>query len=294
MDLQYSDSIKTQAGLPKKVVDEIQGFSKVCNPPSDLQMTSSILSVTSSLTSPVDSGVQLLDSESDMLSVMSMSGTACDIDSNLLAETKEKLTIKENNSDYLKTNLDKDVLMSNSEQNIMTKSDIANQNVTPYNNFVVYSSSAPNIDYKNIETINNVDESDKGEEKQDIDKTIADSSDVLGTDLHVSVSEEVKEDQNVIENTQIVNADEQIVFRRQRKKKSSKSDTPKKRVSFHEDILNSTKIDDIHINHGFITHQPDISMSFFNWDSIRKKDVVKGKLLYSIFIFFILILGIIT
>lgn len=292
MDMQYSEAIKTQAALPNKIIDEIRIFSKICDPPNDLQMISSIVSASSSLTSPVDSGVQLLDSESDVLSVMSMSGTACDIDSNLLTETKEmersntteQLSdtnkVSENNPDYLKLTIDKEIILANLQQNIMTKSDIANQNVTPCNNFVVYSSSAPNIDYKNIETKNNIQDSEKGEEKQDIDKTIADSTDVLGTDLHVSVSEEVKEDQNVInqENNQIAStpADEQIVFRRQRKKKSSKSDTPKKRVSFHEDILNNTKTDDIHINHGFITHQPDISMSFFNWDSIPKRDVVKG------------------
>lgn len=282
MDVQYSDAIKMQGALPNKIIDDIRAFSKVCDPPNELQMTSSIASVTSSLTSPVDSGVQLLDSESDVLSVMSMS------DSNLLSETKEieksntiqhlsdLNKIAENNPDYLKFNAD----LSNLQQNIMTKSDIANQNVTPCNNFVVYSSSAPNIDYKNIESISDIQDSEKHEEKQDMDKTIADSTDVLGTDLHVSVSEEVKEDHNVVisENNQIANtpADEQIVFRRQRKKRSSKSDTPKKRVSFHEDILNSTRTDDIHIDHGFITHQPDISMSFFNWDSIRKKDVVKG------------------
>ncbi|KAK9869654.1 hypothetical protein WA026_003402 [Henosepilachna vigintioctopunctata] len=70
--------------------------------------------------------------------------------------------------------------------------------------------------------------------------------------------------------------EEQIVYRRQRKKKS-KSDTPKKRVSFHEDILNSTKIDDIHINHGFITHESDVSLSFFQRGFVRKPDVVKGR-----------------
>lgn len=84
------------------------------------------------------------------------------------------------------------------------------------------------------------------------------------------------EEINNVQEVQPPPCDEQIVFRRQRKKKN-KSDTPKKRVSFHEDILNSTKIDDIHINHGFITHEPDVCYSFFQRGFIRKPDVVKGK-----------------
>lgn len=70
--------------------------------------------------------------------------------------------------------------------------------------------------------------------------------------------------------------EDQIVFRRQRKKKL-KSDTPKKRVSFHEDILNSTKVDDVHINHGFITHDDDVSLNFFQKGFLMKSDVVKGR-----------------
>ncbi|XP_022918977.2 uncharacterized protein [Onthophagus taurus] len=114
-------------------------------------------------------------------------------------------------------------------------------------------------------------------------------------DMHVSLSEEVNENLKISLNNNpnneikpdvsdlpplqeiTVNSEqEQIVFRRQRKKKL-KSDTPKKRVSFHEDILNSTKIDDIHINHGFITIEPDISMNFFQRGFRRKPDVVKGR-----------------
>lgn len=113
------------------------------------------------------------------------------------------------------------------------------------------------------------------------------------SDMHVSLSEEVNENlklilNNVPETVELKEpieetvpvlenkVEEQIVFRRQRKKKS-KSDTPKKRVSFHEDILNSTKIDDIHINHGFITHEPDVSLSFFQRGFVKKPDVVKGR-----------------
>lgn len=94
-----------------------------------------------------------------------------------------------------------------------------------------------------------------------------------GDQMHVSMSEEVNE-QLRVEQEQPVEpppeeekeappVDEQIVFRRQRRKKS-KSETPKKRVSFHEDILNSTKVDDVHINHGFVTHESEFAFSFFD------------------------------
>uniref|UniRef100_A0A1Q3FD37 Putative pleckstrin similarity domain protein n=1 Tax=Culex tarsalis TaxID=7177 RepID=A0A1Q3FD37_CULTA len=47
---------------------------------------------------------------------------------------------------------------------------------------------------------------------------------------------------------------ENIVYRR-RAKKVVPNKTPKKRVSFHEDILKNTKTDNIHIEHGFITYK---------------------------------------
>lgn len=49
---------------------------------------------------------------------------------------------------------------------------------------------------------------------------------------------------------------ENIVFRRKAKKNRNHSASgPKKRVSFHEDILKNTKTDNIHIEHGFITYK---------------------------------------
>lgn len=45
----------------------------------------------------------------------------------------------------------------------------------------------------------------------------------------------------------------EIVYRRKIKKQTKSA--PKKRVSFHEDILNSTRTDNIHIEHGFITYR---------------------------------------
>ncbi|XP_062563082.1 uncharacterized protein LOC134226363 isoform X2 [Armigeres subalbatus] len=49
---------------------------------------------------------------------------------------------------------------------------------------------------------------------------------------------------------------ENIVYRRRTKKTApTVNKTPKKRVSFHEDILKNTKTDNIHIEHGFITYK---------------------------------------
>lgn len=51
---------------------------------------------------------------------------------------------------------------------------------------------------------------------------------------------------------------EDIVYRRRcRKKSQSGPSSQKKRVSFHEDILNNTKTDNIHIERGFVSYGPD-------------------------------------
>ncbi|CAH0558194.1 unnamed protein product [Brassicogethes aeneus] len=266
------------------------------------QMTSSTIS---SLASPGDSGVQMLDSESELTSVMSSSGYGCEIE-----DDKKKVIYEEfpKNKDVLKIE----------KGEVMTKSDIANQNIThDYSNMSV---SVPNyfdkfdlssglshdkINNKNdendvFEMDHPIKSTDKPEDIMNcslnsyelLDYTMANLT-IDNTDqMHVSMSEEVNETlkteissispvPEVPENIPIVSpeekpVEEQIVFRRQRKKKN-KSDTPKKRVSFHEDILNSTKIDDIHINHGFITIEPDVSLSFFQRGFIKKADVVKGR-----------------
>ncbi|XP_037955869.1 uncharacterized protein LOC119686490 isoform X2 [Teleopsis dalmanni] len=48
---------------------------------------------------------------------------------------------------------------------------------------------------------------------------------------------------------------ENIVYRRKVRKTQSGPKVPKKRVSFHEDILKNTRTDNIHIEHGFITYK---------------------------------------
>lgn len=235
------------------------------------QMTSSVLSTTSSLASPVDSGVQLLDSESEITSVMSVSGI--DAIPNLESDYTQKLEV-------------------------MTKSDIVNQNVESHE-ISMFSASLPNSIGSIIAKDKFSSEKSLSDEVFEPEKTDpikkVEESDLMNVSLnsfelldytsqnlkivdpmHVSMSEEVSESQPLVHKPETELQDEQIVFRRQRKKKS-KSDTPKKRVSFHEDILNSTKIDDIHINHGFITHENDVSFSFFQRGFSKKCDVVKGR-----------------
>uniref|UniRef100_A0A1A9WRX8 PH domain-containing protein n=1 Tax=Glossina brevipalpis TaxID=37001 RepID=A0A1A9WRX8_9MUSC len=51
---------------------------------------------------------------------------------------------------------------------------------------------------------------------------------------------------------------ENIVYRRKVRKTPSVAKAPKKRVSFHEDILKNTRTDNIHIEHGFITYKAGI------------------------------------
>ncbi|KAF2896106.1 hypothetical protein ILUMI_10065 [Ignelater luminosus] len=414
-----SQRISDEFPLPTKSLEEIVK-SKITQ--QDGQMTSSIASATSSLTSPVDSGVQLLDSECEITSLMSMSGIGSDFDTTANVDNEEINRENSKNSEPLKVcspkpssdkeispqediindiegdsineerhirdnkinyellksanniaanktynnkeevqevkQFNKDSSSSNSRAiiesqirpklHIMTKSDIDNHNTSQFDlstspavlnvglssNSTNSTMSLANIqsdkvnkkydqstkllevqkrlsdDVFELEPIlisDNVLETKKTDNTDDLmnvslnsyellDYTVQnskptqdDGTATVADDMHVSMSEEVNESLK-ISTTEIneppsvgepekqmqTSTDDQIVFRRQRRKKS-KSDTPKKRVSFHEDILNSTKIDDIHINHGFITHEQDISMSFFERGFTRKPDVVKGR-----------------
>lgn len=368
-----------------------KSFSEDFKKTSQEIMTSSTASANSSLTSPGDSGVQLLDSESELTSVMSVSGIVCDIDSVPLLESdsekddhkfkKDVTKIDEEKADVgkekydshserqLKLKVDDSTLVveifectgsiknekddTNKKSTVMTKSDIVNQNIDHFETISLSTSTEKlsseakqntnSLCNELIQTLQHEDKPwisengtytdfytkygnyKKGEpsdklpneyilQMEDIVKSAEKTEDLMNIslnsyelldytipnkvnmqlpdkvdDMHVSLSEEVNENlkvalTNVKDNTPELTSvqelqipvDEQIVFRRQRKKKS-KSDTPKKRVSFHEDILNSTKIDDIHINHGFITIEPDVSVSFFQRGFKKKPDVVKGR-----------------
>lgn len=175
----------------------------------------------------------------------------------------------------------------------MTRSDIVNHN--HHADITKFSSSLPSFEWQ----YNSDGRITKEFEVEPITEKIAEETDLMnvsltsyelldytlqnlqtchdgGDQMHVSMSEEVNEQLKVEapkpveekEEKDPVVEEEQIVFRRQRRKKS-KSETAKKRVSFHEDILNSTKVDDVHINHGFVTHESDLALSFFDKHYLR-------------------------
>ncbi|CAH1976175.1 unnamed protein product [Acanthoscelides obtectus] len=317
----------------------------------DIQDTTMTSSTASSLSSPMDSGIQLLDSESEINSLMSGSGygdidglLGCEKDMNgkngtvvvdickidnkniLLIENGDNKVedpcmseveevgkkIAEPNEQEEKSDSEKPVqedTITTPKQNISESNRLSKSVPSYFDKFEPKPSNA--IRTTKLETQSFSDDVFEMEHPiknaevdlmnvsltsyELLDYTLQNKKiDAENPDMHVSLSEEVNENLKVIlngtpekarpepvtENVPITEnkekQDDQIVFRRQRKKKS-KSDTPKKRVSFHEDILNSTKIDDIHINHGFITHEDDVAFSFYQRGFIRKSDVVKGR-----------------
>nr|CAH7761794.1 unnamed protein product [Callosobruchus chinensis] len=315
----------------------------------DTQEATMTSSTVSSLSSPMDSGVQLLDSESEINSLMSGSGYG-DIDTLqgfekdrqngtvalARCETDNKNSSLNKNNDDMEDNCRVQVKQTGNESDQTNereeKTDLEkpvqeDKNIKPkqINNSKRNVASVPNY-FDRFEAMppntartpklesqsfsDDVFEMEHPIKNAEIDlmnvsltsyelldyttqnKKVA--VDAENPEMHVSLSEEVNENLKVLmngtpervrpepvsENVPIVEnkgkQDDQIVFRRQRKKKS-KSDTPKKRVSFHEDILNSTKIDDIRINHGFITHEDDVALSFYQRGFVKKSDVVKGR-----------------
>ncbi|CAH0720396.1 unnamed protein product, partial [Brenthis ino] len=67
---------------------------------------------------------------------------------------------------------------------------------------------------------------------------------------------------------------EDIVYRRRcRKKSQSGPSSQKKRVSFHEDILNNTRTDNIHIERGFVSYGPDSSYC----DKFKQKNIINDR-----------------
>lgn len=176
------------------------------------RMTSSGASILDD-TTPSDSGVQLLDSESSELNESLISSTGFDFDntSNLVGDAKASLN---------------DMLMLNQQQhdldkNLLTKSDIANSNI------------CDSLHSNHMQT-----------------------NDTMISSVHSTFDE---------------GNGENIVYRRRAKKtKTHSTPAPKKRVSFHEDILKNTKTDNIHIEHGFITykiHPKKSSIGRYSWCS---------------------------
>lgn len=174
-------------------------------------MSSSIGSILED-TTPSDSGVQLLDSESSELmieSISSQNGFEFDDKSTAVTTTgptSGNLSVTSGINNQLP-----DLVLPAGEQSpkpliAMTKSDFENSNVV--------------------------------EQKQPDITTNTTTEDIMTTSNCSTFDTE------------------NIVYRRRVKKPHAVTkQAPKKRVSFHEDILKNTRTDNIHIEHGFITYK---------------------------------------
>lgn len=234
-DMSVSRDFSDAADISNKTSspDVIKQHKNKKDQPSDLPLHTSgpmIWSVCSSVAeTPGDSGVQCLDSEtSDLtsdcpagmtLSLVEAEELACD-NSTCESQVKSKYDNAESPiySAKSKAYIDTDV---------MTQSDIENQNVTNLDS-VCSSECSGRVELPQ--------RAQNGKQKS---------------------PEAVK------------SASDDIVFRRKCKKKTNQTQ-PKKRVSFHEDILNNTKTDNIHIEHGFVSYRPEISMSYLPNNYFKK------------------------
>ncbi|XP_047521987.1 putative uncharacterized protein DDB_G0277255 [Pieris napi] len=197
--------------------------------PTELQLQATshlISSTTSSLAdTPGDSGVQCLDSDAS-------EATSQALMSHSLIGTEE-LTC---DSIYDAAPSGSQDMIKSTSSSIMTRSDIDNQNSGANDDIVpellVETNKKPC--YENLpDVVLKALESEK-----------VSTEEVKKSALRTS---EPKKSQS-----------EDIVYRRRcRKKSQSGPSSQKKRVSFHEDILNNTKTDNIHIERGFVSYGPD-------------------------------------
>lgn len=164
-----------------------------------LKMTSSAGSILNDDTPTQDSGVQLLDSETDLNDSM-ISSTGLEFETFASEGAKAAET----------TNMEAipDLLIPITSKHSLSKSDFENNN--------------------------------------------DDEKAVCGANPDVTSSTHEADMMSSIHST-FDTENTEIVYRRKIKKPSKSA--PKKRVSFHEDILNSTRTDNIHIEHGFITYK---------------------------------------
>lgn len=186
---------------------------------------------------------------------------------------------------------------------MMTKSDIANQNLTrklddnelncsSLDTLKDYDFYSKSLDESKLDKINN--KNDNGVKelnkrttyysdgsysfKRNIDPrnsyVINNDTNLLELSMTISDCENIEPPYGILNTINMTDASilsssssEAIVQRRQRKKKRGES---KKRVSFHEDILKTMKLDDDE-------SYADFSMSFLTPNSVQKKDTQKGR-----------------
>ncbi|KAF7383056.1 hypothetical protein HZH68_014905 [Vespula germanica] len=185
---------------------------------------------------------------------------------------------------------------------IMTKSDIANQNLTrklednelncsSLDTLKSYDFYSRSLDTVHLDAVNNkcdngIKEINKRSSyygdgsysfKKNIDPrnsyVINNDTNLLELSMTISDCDNIEPPYGILNTLNVTDASilstsssEAIVQRRQRKKKRES----KKRVSFHEDILKTMKLDDDE-------SYADFSMSFLTPNSIQKKDAQKGR-----------------
>lgn len=224
---------------------KMENVNESAGKPTELCLQSSAHLVSSTTSSfadtPGDSGVLCLDSEgSEVTSQALMSHSlvgaeelACDSQCDAVAASASQDMIRSTNS------------------SIMTRSDIDNQNLGALDDIVpelLVETSSKSPVYENLpDVILKALESEKSSPKE--------------TEKPLRTNEPKK------------SLSEDIVYRRRcRKKSQSGPSSQKKRVSFHEDILNSTRTDNIHIERGFISYGPESSYC----DRFRQKNNIQA------------------
>lgn len=101
-----------------------------------------------------------------------------------------------------------------------------------------------------------------------IERSVLSKSDIENNNCSSSVAAAIEAanlGDNMMESVHSTFDTTEIVYRKKLKKLTKSA--PKKRVSFHEDILNSTRTDNIHIEHGFITYKGRKAGSRYSWCS---------------------------
>ncbi|XP_061379298.1 uncharacterized protein LOC116771112 [Danaus plexippus] len=213
--------------------------------PTDLCLqgnTHLISSTTSSLAdTPGDSGVLCLDSEAS-------EATSQALMSHSLVGAEE-LTC---DSIYDAIPSGSQDMIKSTNSSIMTRSDIDNQNVGAPDDIVP-------------ELLIEVHSKPVYENLPDVVLKALESEKVCTDDVKKSALRSTEPKKSLSED---------IVYRRRcRKKSQSGPSSQKKRVSFHEDILNNTRTDNIHIERGFISYGPNGSYC----DKFRQKNAVNDR-----------------
>lgn len=209
-------------------------------------MSSSVASVGDDSTTPSDSGIQILDSiSSGCMNESLMSNNALELDSSYPAEVINNITLLK----QLQESADALALQFDEVFDKETPNEqIANEVIT-----VVETEIMPSVDGDDVGKNENIEPL----RSMTINKSDIDNS---NTTCEATGGMEIADvpDEMMTSNCSTFDT-ENIVYRRKAKKlrtsSTSSAGGPKKRVSFHEDILKNTKTDNIHIEHGFITYK---------------------------------------